>query len=182
MNASIWAQLERWTLKVAEEHGQADTFVVSGPLWLPAKQAGEKLFEFRYEAIGTPPSLVSVPTHFWKAVIAIDKKSNQLIKFACFVIPNTEFGKKDGSTRRVLEDFLVSWSSLEAVTGLHLFPTLMKDPQLKERANELTAELIYSSGRNKPLMLTDGTKSTRGRWRGRPSRLLAHFCNNGGCR
>jgi endonuclease G, mitochondrial len=178
MNASVWAQLERWTLKIADEHEHADTFVVSGPLWMPAKQSGPKLFEFQYSAIGTPPSLVSVPTHFFKVIVAIDKKNKQLFKFACFVVPNIEFDKS--SQRRSLEDFLVPWTSLEAVTGLHFFPALTKDPNWKDRANKLTTELM--NPKQQPLLLTDGSKSTGGIWKSRSPVPLAHFCASGRCR
>ena len=181
MNASIWAQLERWTLKVAKEHEDKDTFVVSGPLWLPARQAGEKLFEYQYNALGNPPSLVSVPTHFYKIVVAIDKKSSQIMRFACFVIPNTEFSKNEGSQKGCLQDYLVPWSSLEAVTGLHFFPALTNDPSWKERANRMTTELL-TNNRSQPLMITDGNKATKGTWGYKKQPLLAHYCANGGCR
>lgn len=169
-------------MQVAEEDAQkSDTFVVSGPLWMPVKQSGEKLFEFQYSAIGKPPSLVSVPTHFYKVVVAVDKKTKQLSRFACFVVPNTYFGKKDGPRRRSLEDFLVPWTALEAVTGLHLFPALTKDPRWKERANQLTTELTNNANQQ-ALLLTEGNKSTRGSWRIGSGAPLAHYCANGRCR
>lgn len=182
MNASIWAQLERWTLKVAEANKNGDIYVVSGPLWMPAKQSGDKVFEFQFSAIGTPPSLVSVPTHFYKVVVCVDKGTKQLSKFACFVIPNeADVDKRHGSKRKSLEDFLVPWSSLEAVTGLHFFPALTNSTNWKERANLLTTRISSNSqqGRN---LLTDGV-STGSKWRFNESKNgpLAHFCANGRC-
>ena len=195
MNASIWAKLERWTQKVAQENSEqsnADTYVVTGPLWLPAKQSGEKLFDYHYNAIGTPPSLISVPTHLFKIVVAIPRepsKNRKVIRFACFVVPNEEVDTKNKQQRRSLEDFLVPWSNLEAVTGLHFFPGLTVD--WKANANRLTNEImIKSSNRTKPLLLTDGSASsnTKGKdgkwgWGGKNTALeLTHLCANGRCR
>jgi endonuclease G, mitochondrial len=186
MNCSIWAQLERWVQKVCEENerSQQDTYIVSGPLWMPVKQIGDKLFEYRYSAIGNPPSLVSVPTHFYKIVVATERKSCQIVKFACFVIPNQDVIQ--GTARRVLLDFLVPWTAIEAVTGLHFFPRLAKGLEWKEMANRLTNEIIKASGRSQTLLLTDGSASTgvsKGwRFNGRGKRhALSHFCADGSC-
>jgi endonuclease G, mitochondrial len=183
MNCSIWAQLERWVQKVVKENerNKQDTCVVSGPLWMPIKQTGDKLFEYRYSAIGTPPSLVSVPTHFYKIVVAIERKSFQIVRFACFVIPNQDVTK--GTTRRELIDFLVPWTAIEAVTGLHFFPRLARSLEWKEMANMLTNEIMKASGRSQTLLLTDGSASGK-RWplNGRVKQPeLSHFCADGSC-
>ena len=193
MNTSIWSRLEQWTRRVAKENSEqlnADTYVVTGPLWLPAKKSGEKLFEYQYNAIGTPPNLISVPTHLFKIVVAIPRdtsgedRNNIVTKFACFVIPNEEFETKNKQQRSSLEHFLVPWSDLETVTGLHFFPGLTVD--WKANANRLTKDIMTKiQGRAKPLLLTDGSepKSKLG-WGGekRGPQALAHFCANGNCR
>ena len=191
MNTSIWSRLELWTRRVAQEnseHFDEDTYVVTGPLWLPAKKSGEKLFEFQYNAIGTVPSLISVPTHLFKIVVAIPRETsdgnhNTLVtKFACFVIPNEEFVTKN-KQRSSLEHFLVPWSDLEAVTGLHFFPGLTVD--WKAKANRLTNDIMTKiQGRAKPLLLTDGSESKpKWGWGGkkRGPQELAHMCANGSC-
>lgn len=111
-NAGIWAELERWTRKVAQENSaeEADTYVVTGPLWMPSRQIEEKIFQVCHDAIGVPPSLVSVPTHLFKVVVAICRRSNTITKFACFVIPNRDPDNNNKSSnastnkRQSLED------------------------------------------------------------------------------
>lgn len=196
MNTSIWNRLERWTQKVVKEnleHFNADTYVVTGPLWLPAKQSGDKLFEYHYNAIGTVPSLVSVPTHLFKVVVAIprnlssDNNPQAITKFACFVVPNAEVDTKNKQQRKHLEDFLVPWSRLEAVTGLLLFPGLTLD--WKAHANRLTNDItVKSSRKSKTLLLTDDVplnikgKDKKWGWGGKEKKLqLAHLCANGRC-
>jgi DNA/RNA endonuclease G (NUC1) len=63
---------------------RGETWVVTGPLWLPrhyppsaknddgAGGGGGGAFRYSYEGIGRPPSLVAVPTHFYKVVVVID--------------------------------------------------------------------------------------------------------------
>lgn len=193
MNGTIWAQLERWTQKMAQDNEHADTYVVSGPLWMPTRQTGEKQFEVRYPALGTPPTLVSVPTHFFKVVVAIPRHPHErtICKFACFVIPNQDYVDNNASNknkRRSLQDYLVPWSQLEAVLGFHLFPQLATN-DWKEKANQLTYTIMITSGqRNHSLpLLTDGgntstsSGSKKWRWGGPKSMEVAHFCAKGGC-
>ena len=159
---------------------------------MPAKQTGERLFEYHYSAIGSPPSLVSVPTHFFKIVVAVEE--DHILQFACFVVPNQEFASTKGKPKRRLEDFLVPWTAIEAVTGLHFFPTLTGALEWKEHANQLTQDIVTRqkalSGGNKqqPLLLTDGSvpvPTGKKRWgfgpSGSKSTKLNHFCSNGGC-
>ncbi|CAB9521103.1 Endonuclease G, mitochondrial [Seminavis robusta] len=193
MNSSIWSRLERWVQKIAQENyernNNVDTFVVSGPLWMPAKKAGEKLFEFQYSGIGNPPALVSVPTHFFKIVVAV--KESQIVKFACFVVPNQEFASPNKvKPKRLLEDFLVPWTAIEAVTGLHFFPSLTAALDWKESANKLTQSItkkaISAGNKQQPLLLTDGSATVeaggRKKWGfAKSNNKLEHFCADGGC-
>jgi len=187
MNCSIWSKLEYWVRKVAQEEVDSDTYVVTGPLWLPSQRVGEKLFTYQYSAIGSPPSLVSVPTHLFKVVAVIPKSKSKgqhhyIQKFACFVVPNDEVDTKKEVV--CLQDFLVPWSKLETVTGLVFFPGMTKD--WKDQANLLTNNLLIESGRRQspPLLLTDGSEASKkkwGRWNQNDLQLI-HLCANGRCR
>jgi len=116
MNRSIWAKLERWCRIIAEKEPRYETLVVSGPLWLPSYPIGEKKFQYAYPALGSPPSLVSVPTHFFKVVVVVG--DTKIKKFSCFVVPNS-----DKDIKQDLTSYLVRWTDIEAVSGLELFPT-----------------------------------------------------------
>jgi len=115
VNRQAWARLEDWARRVADKYDRENreaatsTYVVTGPLWLPHRQIGEKQFEYRYPALGNPPSLVSVPTHFYKVVVVV-RDDSEITHHACFVVPNSP-DAKDWK----LEQGLVRWSDLEAV-------------------------------------------------------------------
>jgi DNA/RNA endonuclease G (NUC1) len=156
----------------------AETYVVTGPLWMPSRQRANKLFELNYSAIGSPPSLVSVPTHFFKVVAVV--KSGQIIKYACFVVGNEE----PSSHRRSLEVYLVPWTNLEAVTGLHFFPALTSEADWKQRANMLVNEIVkdrIAGQANNTLLLTDGSAPAKNEWFGKRA-YLEHLCADGKCR
>ncbi len=91
---------------------RVETWVITGPLWLPTSTSEKKEhFRYTYEGIGRPPSLIHVPTHFFKVVVVVSevRKKNthtiessevkneegggpqyELKKFAAFVIPHSE--------------------------------------------------------------------------------------------
>jgi DNA/RNA endonuclease G (NUC1) len=139
MNVSIWAKLEHWCRRIArhekEENGGV-TYVVTGPLWLPAKQVSEKHFEYNFPAIGCSSSLVQVPTHYFKVVVVI--LDNALRKFACFVVPNAEVDK----SKKLLENYVVQWADLEAMSGLQFFASLTSKEGWKETVQAITERVI----------------------------------------
>jgi endonuclease G len=156
VNRKVWAALEDWTRRVAraahennnnnynsgggpaETRGTTSftTLVLTGPLFLPARKVSDKVFQYEYAAIGQPPALQSVPTHFFKVVVVVhtnhsdrnnksinsnNNNNNSTIQaFACFVIPNEESVADETD----LTQFVVPWTALEAVTGLEMFPAL----------------------------------------------------------
>lgn len=182
MNASIWSQIEDFIRRVADraskqQHGA--TYVVTGPLWLPTKQVASAKFEYSYLGLGQPPSLVAVPTHFFKVVVVVAK--GNIMEFACFVVPNAEPNKSKG-----MQDYVVPWTDLESVTGLQFFPTLATD-QWKEWADSITHDTVLrftTSSRNQqqPLLLTDGGKSKSSRKNADAAGMLVHLCKGGECR
>lgn len=191
MNFKVWAALEKWSRKVSKDHaGDGTTYVVSGPLWMPSQRINDKLFAFHYNAIGTPPSLVSVPTHLFKVVVVVNHKSGLISHLACFVVPN-ETPKSDYH----LEDYLVPWKNLEAVTGLHFFPSLVNknDPGgWKQIADAVSDQVLKdTSQKNRMLLLQDGSPSNsrslvplkKQKWFQAKSRgQVRHLCAGGNCR
>ena len=168
-NRSIWLRLEEFVRKEArkevtvvedkvdsskegEKHQKSkETWVVTGPLWLPRAIVdgdngnGSSVFRYSYDGIGRPPSLISVPTHFYKVIVVVDVKSLKnepgnnnnnnnnnnntsaysLRRFAAFVLPNTDMiGEKESGGGIRLVDYVVNLTDLEAVSGLEFFPLL----------------------------------------------------------
>ena len=172
-NRSIWLRLEEFVRKEAmkgvivavedeagstkdgEKHQKSkETWVVTGPLWLPRAiidgdgSNGSSVFRYSYDGIGRPPSLIAVPTHFYKVIVVVDVKSSNnqpgnnnnsnkmseysLLQFAAFVLPNMDMiGEKEsgdgggsGGNGIRLVDYVVNLTDLEAVSGLEFFPLL----------------------------------------------------------
>lgn len=199
-NATVWARLEDWVRRVAATMHHTDpdfeTWVVTGPLWLPERVVPEieapagapfgKLLEYRYKALGPPPNVVPVPTHFFKVVAVVFRSG--IARHACFVVPNRQ-PDDDWS----LEDGLVRWTDLEVAAGLEFFPSLA-DAAWKMKADKATdyprpMPLLLPSGDDESSLLPSTVVSQgRGnRRRGRPplfgssSTSPAHLCPNGSC-
>jgi DNA/RNA endonuclease G (NUC1) len=133
MNRVIWSRLEELVRRFAREKSSThDTIVITGPLWLPNKivrdHAGKRRdwYQYSYYGFGWPPSIVQVPTHFFKVVLILSNSSTraesnveEVDSFAAFVIPNSNF---IGQTSVNLKDFLVRITDLEAITGISFFP------------------------------------------------------------
>ena len=186
MNLSIWKRLEEWTRRVASSSSQektATTYVVTGPLWLPTRQLAETQFEYSYQGLGRPPSLLSVPTHFFKVVVVVvanedSKNYPEIVQFACFVVPNHEPSKS-----KKLEDYVVPWTDLEMVTGLQFFSHLV-DAKWKSGADRMTQDQVLKHTSSQQRLCTDGSNTSR---RKKPSskepcQSIEHLCNGGQCR
>ena len=98
-NRLVWLCLEEFVRRVAtkeEESSDSDgsdekieTWAITGPLWLPTSRTTSSnsdtnngsdrnvKYLYTYEGIGQPPSLVSVPTHFFKVVLVVEEKKEQ---------------------------------------------------------------------------------------------------------
>jgi endonuclease G len=174
LNRQLWVRLEDWVRRVARYYKDHDTYVLTGPLWMPSRQISDKVFEFQYKAIGTPPCIVSVPTHFFKVIVVVDTRAQHtIVQFACFVVPNAE---TQGNVN--LEDYLVRWSDLEAVAGLEMFPALatndwkiLADKCVPYRTSQ--PQLLLENGRNSTTAQQAMTKR---------SKIVGHLCQNGFCK
>jgi DNA/RNA endonuclease G (NUC1) len=168
LNRKLWAQLESWTRQVARSTAaSATTYVVTGPLWLPSRQVQDKCFEYQYPAIGSPPNMVSVPTHFFKLVAVI--QNDRIVQYACFVMSNDS----DGSSSRALSDCLVRWTDLEKVTGLEFFPMLVTS-EWKE-----AADLVAVIRGHQSVQLTTAESETTSK--SNRKKVVTHLCPGGVC-
>lgn len=208
VNRKVWAALEDWTrlvARAAHEQSQAvsahesttcqrqatTTLVLTGPLFLPARKMVDKVFQYEYAAIGQPPALQSVPTHFFKVVVVVsNSKGNhtnsttpqtQTIQaFACFVVPNHESVADETD----LTQFVVPWTALEAVSGLEMFSAWTTTNTMslsktntntnananagvadwKASADAVTRAITQHQNQTTLLLLTDGKQATSSGW------------------
>ncbi|CAJ1960338.1 unnamed protein product [Cylindrotheca closterium] len=215
LNRGLWSKLEAWVrtriVELQEEDagdsiGRRQVHVLTGPLWMPTHFSNNDhnpsaSLEYRYLGIGKPPSLVAVPTHFFKVIVVIAKDeitgNGHIEKFACFVMANrptqsdTDSETKDDPS--VLQDFLVPWSTLETVSGLELFSHLVDD-DFRKRADELTLAQVHrrqrqsQSPRTSALELLEAGKGAlnnggrRQHNKGKELAALEHLCKGGKCR
>jgi DNA/RNA endonuclease G (NUC1) len=174
LNRGMWLRLEDFVRDVVKSTDEnKEVWVVTGPLWLPntikRSASGEDQFGYTYNGIGKVPSLVSVPSHFFKVIVVVDKsKSPQddqsigLKKFAAFVLPNDDVSEKD---RDCLMNYAVRIIDLEAVSGLEFFPNLMGSfvsnnsddvPLDKVVADALTDDLRYNAYKSQKIKQSTG--------------------------
>lgn len=176
MNRKVWATLEALIRKVAEKASKeqkAVTYVTTGPVWLPTRQIKDGVFEYDLLGIGKPPTVVQVPTHFFKVVVVVDKDHERILQFACFVVPNNA-----AANSKSLQEYLVPWTDLEKVTGLTFCPQLA-DKAFRKKADRLTKhqqELFQQLSSQK--LLDDGKqRDARRKYR----KQLSHVCENHAC-
>lgn len=210
LNRGLWSKLESWVRSTILELQQEDAnnvsvlsprqrrqvHVLTGPLWMPTHYSNVEgaFMEYRYLGIGKPPSLIAVPSHFYKVVVVVahDKTTgtDRIEKFACFVMANrsTQSDSETNDDQFFLQDFLVPWSTLETVTGLEFF-SHMVDDDFRKRADELTLAQVHRRQRQSQApktpslqLLEAGTNSGGGRRQRNDLVSLEHLCKGGKCR
>jgi len=122
-NRDYWAWFETWCRELALiQHGRLDfdnVYVMTGALYQPKWDDARKKFIVEYEVIGSPDGpLVSVPTHFYKSVLAQEAGTGKLYT-ATFVLPNAAI-----VDTAKLTSFLVDPKKVEDVSGWRLFPSV----------------------------------------------------------
>jgi DNA/RNA endonuclease G (NUC1) len=171
-NRKIWLRLEEWTRSLVNKY-ETDIYVISGPIWLPSskkyrrkhqqkqeqkeqqqqqqyRQHEKDVFHYSYDGIGSPPSIIHIPTHFFKVVFTLNDddssttttatttnstngssehnfvSSRTVNHFAAFVIPHhhdyDHYRDHDHKKELLLSDCIVNIQDLEAVTGISFFP------------------------------------------------------------
>jgi len=181
MNKGIWNSLEEWIRRLVHSKDVASNssiFVVTGPLWLPRRQVGDGKFEYQHLGLGRPPSVVAVPTHFFKVVVVANEsdKKNPIQRFACFVI-----GNQEACPSKNLEDYVVPWRDLETVTGLQFFPNWATTEWKRKADQVMRLQVPVSIGSNTSrLYLTD--RSAKSSSSGSRDFSPEHLCANQKCR
>lgn len=153
-----------------------ESYIITGPMFLPNQIIDAQnnrdgtnlktLYQYTFQGIGEPPSIVHVPTHFFKMVISFKKKEGEntrvVDKFAAWVIPNNDefFRKLSDSTHVVnLQDFLVRPTDIEAVTGIRFFPN---DDRVHGQIHimDIVTESVWNEQgkQSNVLLLSDGGK------------------------
>lgn len=143
-NRDYWARFEKFVKDAAKKAD--DLYVVTGPLYLPSPDgATTTKWRANHAYIGTPPSLVAVPTHFYKVVLADNesgKHGPHRAAVAAFVMPNAAI---DAQTP--LEAFTVPLDALERAAGTSFFPRFV-DASRRE-ALDRTALALQERGRGR---------------------------------
>ncbi|RLN89802.1 hypothetical protein BBJ28_00012786, partial [Nothophytophthora sp. Chile5] len=112
-NRGYWARLEGFMRHLA---GQFDAvYVVTGPLFLPAKNKRTGEYEVAYPVLGTPPDAIAVPTHFFKVVLG-EKRGGRGFATAGFILPNKVIPEN-----KDLRDFQAPLDVIEKQAGLLFF-------------------------------------------------------------
>jgi DNA/RNA non-specific endonuclease len=140
-NREYWARFEKFVRDVTKKAD--DVYVMTGPLFLPRPDADGKWW-MHHPMIGHPPALVSVPTHFFKVVLAELKAREDggkpEVAVGAFVMANqaTDPGLP-------LEAFVVPLEQLEAAAGMKFFPAAISEEHRK--AVDKTALAFQHQGR-----------------------------------
>lgn len=106
-NRNYWAFLESHVRALTEQYQKVT--VISGPLYVPQGESGERYVHFR--VIG--PNDVGVPTHFFK-VLKLEDAGGQIHKRA-YILPNEPI-----PARTPLEQFQESVEKVERLAGIIL--------------------------------------------------------------
>jgi len=90
LNRGWWAGLEAWTRQLLAGPFQ-ELLVVTGPVFAPTALDGQWLQLHR--TLGRFPRLVTVPSHFFKVVVAVRAGSEELA-VAAFLVPNAAVARE----------------------------------------------------------------------------------------
>ena len=128
-NQDYWARFERFIQEMRREC--SDVYVVTGPLYLPIRDAEDGGLVMKHKLLGLVPRLLSVPTHYYKVILGDVRKDSELYDsgrhvIGAFVMPNSQIHPK-----APLSSFAVPLSALEQASGIKFFPNFFsKDKML----------------------------------------------------
>ncbi|KAK3214139.1 hypothetical protein GRF29_28g2101568 [Pseudopithomyces chartarum] len=131
-NRDYWAHFEDFCRRLTKQYPSVR--VVTGPLYLPKKEADGK-WRVTYEVIGSPPN-VAVPTHFYKVIFAEDGQQGGKVALGAFVLPNAVI-----ANNKPLTDFEVPLSVVERASGLE-FATKLEPARRKSLCQEVNCSVI----------------------------------------
>lgn len=119
-NRDYWAHFEDFCRKLTKKYPSVR--VVTGPLYLPKRDAADGKWRVTYEVIGNPPN-VAVPTHFYKVIYGEDGTGEGgKVSLAAFVLPNARIPNDKN-----LREFEVPLEAVERSSGLEFASELKSD-------------------------------------------------------
>ena len=123
-NRDYWAHFEDFCRRLAGKYPSVR--IVTGPLYLPARDPVDGKYRVKYEVIGNPPN-VAVPTHFYKVIYAENDKPGAppgkgLVSLGAFVLPNAEIPNE-----KPLSSFEVPVEIVERASGLEFVSLLPRE-------------------------------------------------------
>jgi endonuclease G len=135
-NRDYWAHFEDFCRRLA--HKYPSVRIVTGPLYLPKRDAADNKWYVKYEVIGNPPN-VAVPTHFYKVIFAEDSAvpgSGGPVALGAFVLPNAKIPND-----KPLGDFEVPLEAVERASGLE-FATKLPLQRRKRLCAETNCSVV----------------------------------------
>jgi endonuclease G len=135
-NRDYWAHFEDFCRRLA--HKYPSVRIVTGPLYLPKRDATDNKWYVKYEVIGNPPN-VAVPTHFYKVIFAEDSAvpgSGSPVALGAFVLPNAKIPND-----KPLGDFEVPLEAVERASGLE-FATKLPLQRRKRLCAETNCSVV----------------------------------------
>lgn len=109
-NRDYWAHFEDFCRRLTTKYPSVR--IVTGPLYLPARDAADGKWRVSYEVIGNPPN-IAVPTHFYKVILAEDGTAGGKVAVGAFVLPNAKI-----PNAKPIGDFEVPLEAVERASGL----------------------------------------------------------------
>lgn len=152
-NRDFWARIEKFVRDVATSGMCDEVVVATGPLFLPSSA---KTLRADHATIGSPPSLVHVPTHFYKIIVTETRPraawSGAGYSVGAFVVPNRPIDPETPLT-----DFIAPLDAVEAAAGVLFFAKLLNQDR-RAVLNSAEAKHLSLSRRKNNLLLADNTK------------------------
>jgi len=132
-NRDYWAHFEDFCRRLTTRYPSVR--IVTGPLYLPKRDAADGKWRVSYEVIGNPPN-IAVPTHFYKVIFAEDGTTSGPVAVGAFVLPNAKIPNE-----KPLTDFEVPIEAVERASGLE-FATKLPIQRRKRLCADMACSLV----------------------------------------
>ena len=139
-NRDYWSHFECFVRDLCVKDFES-VRIITGPLFLPKFNEQTKKYEIKYEVIGNPPS-ISVPTHFYKIVVAEnfakDNNRNKVenVYVAGFVLPNDKIPNDIPLTY-----FKTPIEAIERSSGLSFFQQNISNKKVNDLCDNVSCVL-----------------------------------------
>ncbi|EPQ63051.1 Bgt-3761 [Blumeria graminis f. sp. tritici] len=148
-NRDYWAHFEDFCRRLTQRYPSVR--IVTGPLYLPKKDAADGKWRVNYEVIGNPPN-IAVPTHFYKVIFAEDGTAAGPVALGAFVLPNARI-----PNTKPIAEFEVPLEMVERASGLE-FAHKLPLQRRKRLCAEHTCSLVIKEyvAKTKPFAKESG--------------------------